>query len=244
MNAILVTGSNGGIGTAICTLLKEKGYFIIGTDIGIDKNRLDHFIQFDLRLLVTDKNKRIEFSCLFEAAVSRHNLKALINNAAVQILSGMDNIQIEDFKETIDTNLTAPFVLSKLTYSHLKKARGSIVNIGSIHSKLTKPEFISYATSKSALLGLTQAMAVDIGQHIRVNIIQPAATATAMLIAGFKDNPKGLSKLESYHPTNSIASTSEISEAVFFLVDNKCLFLNGTSLDIDGGISARLHDPS
>lgn len=243
MVAVLVTGSNGGIGTAICSSLKSHGYFVIGTDIKADSNELDAYIKFDIRSLANDAKCREEFASLLKQSLGKHDLKAIINNAAVQILSGMDELQIDDFKQSLETNVVAPLALSKLCYSQLKQNKGSIVNIGSIHAKLTKPEFISYASSKAALLGLTQSMAVDCGQYVRVNAIQPAATATEMLLDGFKHNPQALNSLKAYHPTNSIATPDEIAQAVLFLISEQCPFLNGATLDINGGIGSRLHDP-
>ena len=239
MKSVLVTGSNGGIGTAICLLLKEYGYFVIGSDRTPDKNNLDGFIQFDIRDLVLSEIRRSEFFNSFTLLVGDTQFTALINNAAVQILGSLSELSVDDFIESIDTNLTAPLVLSKLVFESLKENKGSIVNIGSIHAKLTKPAF----TSKAAILGLTQAMAVDAGKHIRVNAIQPAATATEMLLAGFKDTPEALENLKAFHPTNTIANPIEIAEAVSFIISDKCQFINGTVLDINGGIGSRLHDP-
>ena len=243
MKAVFVTGSNGGIGTAICKHLKQKNYFVIGSDISDDVNNLDAFFKTDISNLSKDNEFREQFAIDLKEIIGQNALVALVNNAAVQILSSIEDLNIEDFKHTLDVNLVAPLVLSKILYSYLKTNKGSIVNIGSIHSKLTKPQFISYATSKSALLGLTQAMAVDCGEHVRVNAVQPAATATEMLIDGFKDNPEAFKNLLKYHPTNSIASPSEVAEVVAFLLSEQCPFINGSVLDINGGIGSRLHDP-
>jgi NAD(P)-dependent dehydrogenase (short-subunit alcohol dehydrogenase family) len=243
MKSVLITGSNGGIGSAICQLLKSKGYFVIGSDRLDDINDLNGFIKFDIRNLAISDEKIEEFSIKLAGLIGDTSFKALINNAAVQILSGIEELNVEDFRESIDTNLVAPLSLSKLTFSYLKNNKGSIVNIGSIHSKLTKPGFISYATSKSALLGLTQSLSVDCGEFVRVNAIQPAATATEMLLDGFKDNAEKFKQLKSFHPTNSIASPNEIAEAVYFVISDNCQFMNGSVIDINGGIGYRLHDP-
>lgn len=243
MKSVLVTGSNGGIGSALCNLFKKHDYFVVGTDKGDDKNGLDNYISIDIRDLALSQKARDEFENKLTDVLGNRTLKALINNAAVQILSNIEALQIEDFRETLDVNLTAPLVLSKIAYPFLKRSHGSIVNIGSIHSKLTKPGFISYATSKTALLGLTQSLAVDGGEHVRVNAIQPAATATEMLLDGFKDNHEAFLELKSFHPTNSIATPEEIAEAVLFLISDQCPFLNGAVLDVNGGIGSRLHDP-
>ena len=121
---------------------------------------------------------------------------------------------------------------------------GSVVNIGRIHSKLTKPGFLSYATSKSALTGLTQSLAVDLGARIRVNEIQPAATDTEMLRKGFKNDPAAYDRLKGYHPLQCIASPDNIASAVIFLLSDKSSFISGSILSVDGAIGCRLHDPS
>lgn len=243
MKTVVVTGSNGGIGTAICRYLMCEGYYVIGIDREDDLNGLHDFISFDISVLAVNHE---QYERLYERLVKKigdKKLVSLINNAAIQILGSIDTTSIEDFKITLDTNVVAPFALSKMLLSHLESNKGTILNIGSIHSKLTKPEFISYATSKTALLGLTQSLAVDCGNRVRVNVIQPAATATEMLISGFKDNPEALEMLKHYHPTGSIAEPLEIAKAVAFLIRDDLPFANACVLDINGGIGSRLHDP-
>ena len=102
MNSVLVTGSNGGIGTAICQLLKNRGYRVIGVDRTADRNGLDAFIEFDVRDIVTDETRRAEFSAVLDGAVNSTALKALINNAAIQILGGLEQLEIEDFRKSIE----------------------------------------------------------------------------------------------------------------------------------------------
>ena len=110
----------------------------------------------------------------------------MINNAAVQRLDHVKNIKLEDWQESLNVNLTGPMLLSKLFLNRLETNHGCIINIGSIHQQLTKPEFVTYATTKSALIGLTKAMAVDLEGRVRVNAISPAAIETEMLKAGFE----------------------------------------------------------
>jgi NAD(P)-dependent dehydrogenase (short-subunit alcohol dehydrogenase family) len=108
---------------------------------------------------------------------------------------------------------------------------------------LTKSAFISYATSKAALQGLTRALAVDLGGRVRINVIQPAATDTSMLREGFAGNEAGLAALGQYHPAHRLAIPDEIAAAVLFLVSDECRFMTGSVINVDGGIGSRLHDP-
>jgi NAD(P)-dependent dehydrogenase (short-subunit alcohol dehydrogenase family) len=125
----------------------------------------------------------------------------------------------------------------------LEKARGSVVNISSVHATLTKPGFSAYATSKAALLGMTRALAVDLGPRVRVNCVTPAATDTPMLRAGFEGNPAELSALAAMHPSGRIATPEEIARVVLFLASDAASAITGAALAADGGIGGRLHDP-
>lgn len=242
MNVAIITGSNGGIGQALIEAFKSAGYYTIGVDL-CKSNIADVNLEYDLEKIVNcEEEQSIFFKDVF-AAIGGKSLKVLINNAAIQILGNVDEVKLTDFKKTLDINVTAPFLLSKNLFDSLKSSAGCIINIGSIHAKLTKPNFISYATSKAALKGLTQAMAVDFGQHVSVNCIQPAAISTKMLTDGFINNPEGFKLLESYHPSGDIGNPEDIANLCCFLVESDIHFLNGETFSLDGGIGSRLHDP-
>jgi NAD(P)-dependent dehydrogenase (short-subunit alcohol dehydrogenase family) len=243
-DAILITGANGGIGKALCKLFHKSGYYVLATDAMPTQQVIcDYYIQTDLKQLVAEEKEQDKFKQKIIDSLNKRPLKGLINNAAYQKLDSLRALRLADFRNTLDINVTAPFLLTKLFIEQLGSVKGAVINIGSIHAKLTKPGFVSYATSKAALLGLTQAMAIDLGPEVRVNVIQPAATATEMLVAGFKGKEDCLRKLEQYHPIGRIAEPKEIAELALFLVSEKAGFISGSSINIDGAIGCRLHDP-
>ena len=139
--------------------------------------------------------------------------------------------------------MIAPFLLIQGLLPELKKAKGSVVNIASVHSISTKPGFVCYATSKTALVGLTKAMAVDLGPDVRINAICPGATATAMLLSGFEGKGQEFKQLSKMHPLERIAQPTEIADVALFLLSQQASFITGASLSVDGGIGVRLHDP-
>ena len=167
----------------------------------------------------------------------------IVHNAALQRIGKFAQLKNTDWQATFNVNVIAPAVISRLFLSDLQKNGGSIVHIGSIHSQLTKPGFTAYATSKAALAGLTRAMAVELGNSVRVNAIEPAAIATPMLEAGFAESPALKAQLEDFHPTGTIGSPADVANAVVFLLNNTNCFLNGCVLSLGGGIHSRLHDP-
>jgi NAD(P)-dependent dehydrogenase (short-subunit alcohol dehydrogenase family) len=243
MKTALITGALGGIGQALCTEFKRAGYFVIGTDKRAGLCTCDAFINIDIRELYAREDRRKGLVDEVRGIIGQNGLKVLVNNAATQILNRTDDIQISDWDDTLQTNLIAPFLMLQSFLPDLEAAKGSVVNIASIHSDLTKPRFVCYATSKAALVGMTRALAVDLGARIRVNAISPAATATPMLLAGFEGKSKEFDELAKNHPLERIAQPWEVAKTAIFLASEDAAFITGACLHIDGGIGGRLHDP-
>jgi NAD(P)-dependent dehydrogenase (short-subunit alcohol dehydrogenase family) len=236
----IVTGSSGRIGAEICRLLEEAGYFVIGIDRQPVQNTQAH-LQADLARLCTDAAYRDTIMVQLGQYAIQHPLKLLVNNAAEQLLNPTDTLSLEQWNTTLSVNLTAPFLLVQAMLPYLESNKGSVVNVASIHHQLTKPRFVAYATSKSALVGMTKAMSVDLAGRIRVNAISPAAIETPMLKAGFPD-PDDLRKLNEIHPVGRIGQPEEVAEVVVFLASDNAGFINGANIQIDGGISGVLKD--
>lgn len=241
----LITGVNGAIGQALCTAFAGAGWSVVGSDRQESTNSLvDAYVAIDLARFCSDSAYCADMIVRLDALVSDDELHVLINNAATQIVAPIEELTVDDWHTTMDVNLIAPFLLTQAFLSRLQTAKGSVINISSIHAQLTKPHFASYATSKAALVGLTRSLAVELGGRIRVNAICPAAIATPMLEAGFKNNPQGLVELSAFHPSNSIGTTKDVAESALFLAEKDGIFLSGAILELDGGISGRLHDPA
>ena len=240
----LVTGAAGGIGQALCAGFAGAGYRVVGTDLRESPGVCDSFVPLDLRDIVRDARYRAEAFLALDAAIGNDGLRVLVNNAAVQHLNAFDRLGTDDIRDTLDVNVSAPLLLAQGVLSSLERDAGSIVNISSVHALATKPGFVAYATSKAGLAGLTRALAVDLGGRVRVNAIQPGATATPMLQAGFAGREDAVSELHRMHPIGRIANPREIAAAAVFLASEGASFITGATLNVDGGISARLHDPN
>ena len=241
----LVTGAAGGIGRALVEVFESAGYRVIAVDRSSQPVDLTCYAwrQCDLRQLVLDEALASAFFADVREMVHHSGLHALINNAAVQILGGVDTLTRDDWHQTLDVNLVAPFLLTQGLLPQLETANGCVVNIGSIHARLTKRDFVAYATSKAALAGMTRAMAVDLGSRIRINAIEPAAVETTMLKTGFENNPDGYKKLIDCHPAGRIGAPEEIARFVLLVTGGDIPFLHGACISLDGGIGATLHDP-
>jgi len=243
-NAVIITGCNGGIGQALVQVFADADWFVIGVDcVKGGAVAPDLFIQADIGRFCTDETVLVSFAERVRAGLGGRKLAALVNNAAMQVLGATSELKISDVVASMNVNALAPFALVKTFLPELKANKGSVINIGSVHAQSTKPEFVAYASSKAALHGLTRALAVDLGPEVRVNTLAPAATATAMLKAGFEGKPAGLNALEDVHPLKRLAQPAEIARLALFLTTKDAAFLTGSTFYADGGILSRLHDP-
>lgn len=244
--AALITGCNGGIGRALCLEFRAAGYLVVGTDLHQKmETDCDLYMSCDLLELATDRVSQTRFQntlCGFLDEQST-DLKVLINNAALQITKPLSALSVCEFLASQQINVVAPFALAKLFEERLRNAGGSIVNIGSIHSTLTKPRFCAYSTSKAALSGLTRALALEFSGAVTVNSILPGATRTDMLLAGFREQLEKYQELESFQPVGRIAEPEEIAYLARFLCSDNARCITGADFPIDGGIGGCLHDP-
>lgn len=234
---MIITGCNGGIGSWLVKYFKEH-YKIIGIDRGIPKCEPYKYIDYDLN----------NISCISKNLIPQviniiNSSKEiiLINNAAIQITGSIDNILSDDLEKSFRVNVIAAFELTKNLIDFMKKSKSTVINIGSIHSKLTKKDFLPYSVSKSAVDGLTRAMSIEYND-IKVFGINPAAVETKMLKQGLKDKNIAIDELERYHPSNTIGKPIQVAQTINSLI-NMPSFATGAIVDIAGGIQYRLHDP-
>jgi NAD(P)-dependent dehydrogenase (short-subunit alcohol dehydrogenase family) len=241
----LVTGANGGIGKAIATCFANNGYLVIATDITeftIESENIVN-LQIDLEQIVLDEQYANEFAERVDAITSGNGLTTLINNAAIQILGSAKEVTRKDWLTSMNVNVSAAFFMTQLFLNSLKENNGAVVNISSIHALQTKRNFVTYATSKGALSSLTRNMAVDLGNAVRVNAIEPAAVSTDMLKAGFEGKEDQYKLLEAFHPIARIATPEEVAELSLFLCSDKASFIHGACISATGGIHGCLSDP-
>lgn len=241
----LITGASGGIGQALVTGFKEAGYYVIGTDntLRTVNDDCDVYIKADLAAIVQDETLANLFFDEIHEHLLEKKLTVLINNAATQILGKTETLTRQQWHQTLNVNLLAPFFLIQELLPELEAARGNVISVSSIHATQTKPEFVAYASSKAALNALTRNMAVDLGGRIRINAICPAAIATPMLLEGFIGHEDEFKQLANMHPVGRIGEAKEVVELALFLASDNARFMTGAEIALDGGIRARLHDP-
>lgn len=235
--AVIVTGAAGGIGAALCQRLHADGYMTIGIDRR-PASAADIAIQLDMR-----ESERL--IALGRELAQKHEIKAVVHNAAVQPIAGAGETTIEDWLDALRVNVIAVDALAEGTRQSLGANDGSIVVIGSVHSRATTGGVTAYATTKAALEGWVRSAALDLGPLIRVNAVSPGAIDTAKLREGFGRWGEDVAEerkviLRDRTPLGRIGSPFEVAAAVSFLIGDDARFITGTVLIVDGGASARL----
>lgn len=244
--AIIITGAAGGIGYSLCETFSNNGYFVVAIVRSQPEQPIpcDKLICVDLNTFATQNHAYEKLKEDIKTAAQGYSIKALINNAAVQILGKTADLTASDLTLSFNVNVLAPFRLTQLLLEELTLSQGSVLNIGTVHAQATKREFVAYATTKTAMHGLTRSLAIDLGADVRVNTLAPAATLTPMLKAGFAGKDAAFNQLKNCHPLERIATVEEVSKAALFLCSDDASFISGATLYVDGGILSRLHDPA
>ena len=242
----IVTGVSGGIGSSIAKRLKDSNIKILGIDFITpnDTSNLDVFYKLDLQDIVLNKKSRNNFLNFVTNWLGQNSLELLVNNAAVQCLGEIKELDLDTWNKTLNVNLLAPFFLIQGLLDHLINSNGCVINISSIHARATKSNFVAYATSKAAISGMNRALSIELGSSISFYCIEPAAVLTEMLKAGFVNAPIKLNQLAACHPSGEISTPDQLSEFIYFLYDKRIPALQGTAIEFGGGISGKLYDPA
>jgi len=161
----------------------------------------------------------------------------LVNNAGINQKKPFTEVTNEDFQGIIQTNLTSVFVLSREVVRYMIDAgQGSIVNISSMASQYGIPYVISYTATKSAIEGMTRAMATELSpKGIRVNCVAPGFIATDMSAKALNSDPERKNKVLSRTPMGKLGETADIAEAVYFLSSDAAKYITGIIMPVDGG---------
>lgn len=236
----VVTGVSGAIGSAIAERLSSSGWQVLGIDqSAAGPSTCDRFVSFDL------SDWRALPAALHEL-VKGVNLDLLVNNAGVQVVQPITNIEDDALANTFAVNTFAPFVAVRTFAPLLSPQSGSVVNIASVHASATSAGMSAYAASKSALVGMTRAAAVDLAAlGVRVNAVLPGAIDTSMLRAGMETGAggadRGLERLVAGTPLGRIGLAGEVAHLVEYLAESdRSSFVTGQCFVIDGGALARL----
>lgn len=237
----IVTGGGSGLGLAIAEKFVQNGIQTI--IIGRNKERLDtakqklgelgHAIQCD----VTDLSSIP--GLVKKVAEQFGQIDILVNNAGANMKKDFIEVTDEDFQQIILTNLTAVFTMSReVVKQMLEKQSGCIINISSMAAQYGIPKVIAYSASKTAIDGMTRAMAVELSpKGIRVNSIAPGFIYSEMTAKALDSDPERKAKVFGRTPMGIMGQPQDIAETAYFLTSDAAKFITGVVLPVDGGNS-------
>lgn len=232
MKTILVTGATRGIGRAITEKLLSEGH----TVYGVYKDSSEH--ADELVKKYGDKVKTIQANLAEPEQINKliEQLKdvqfdGIVNNAGIVYLTKWDELNFDEWNETLAVNLTAPLKIVHGLRTNLKDG-SAVVNIASVDGFCAAFDTVAYAASKAALISLTKSLAAILGpKNIRVNAVAPGWVETEMTADSMPDESKELT------PLKRNAQPDEVANAASFLLSEKASFISGTTLTVDGGLT-------
>ena len=243
-NVAVVTGASRGLGRAIAQALAEAG-----ADVALaarsKKDLEDTARQVQERgrralVVPTDVASYAEVEALMQRTVrGLGRLDIVVNNAGVAKVAPLAEMTPEDWRLTVDVNLTGVFNSCRAAAPHLiAQKSGKVINIASVLGQVGLPGYTIYAATKGGVIALTRALGVEWARHgIQVNAIAPGWFATDMTDPAFAD-PKINARLTRDIPMRRTGRPEEIGPLAVYLASAASGFMTGQTIYLDGGHSA------
>ena len=242
----LVTGAASGIGAAVAAAFAREGAHVFMVDIDKKGGRaLEDKLKaagYDACFLKGDVSQAADTDAVFEAIARRHDrIDILVNNAGIAYRATIAELTEEQWDRQIDINLKSVYLYCHRAIPMMaRNGGGVIINTGSCTSLVGVPDYAAYVGSKSGMLGLTRAMALDhAAEGIRVNIVCPSGIVTPLMDRQFAVDPGEKERVLALHPVGRMATPEEVAELYVFLASSKGSFYTGTAFPVDGGYTAR-----
>jgi NAD(P)-dependent dehydrogenase (short-subunit alcohol dehydrogenase family) len=229
---VIVTGSGGGIGTGIARRLSAAGASLVLHSRMSEVPSVDGpNVMVMADLVASDGPAQV-----VEAALSAfERLDGLVNNAGIQPVAPLLDVADDDFREMVETNLTAVHRLTRAAASAMTSG-GSIIHIASIEATQPAKGHGHYAAAKAGLLMHARAAALEWGSRgIRVNSVSPGLIDRPGLD---RDWPEGVERWMRASPLGRLGTPEDVGDACVFLLSDLARWISGTNLVVDGGVLA------
>ncbi len=248
----LVTGGTHGLGMAMAKGLGKAGATIvinghssqqkIDDALAIYKNEGINAVGY--KFDVTNETEVVSNIAAIQREVGLIDI--LVNNAGIIKRTPLELMEVADFKQVIEVDLVAPFIMSKhVVQGMIERKSGKIINICSMMSELGRNTVGAYAAAKGGLKMLTQNMATEWAKHnIQINGIGPGYFATSQTKPIRVDGHPFNEFILNRTPAAKWGNPDDLAGAAIFLASRASDFVNGHILYVDGGILATIGKPS
>ena len=246
----IVTGAASGIGLACAERLAADGARVVLADMN-EKAGQDHARRLSGDFIHADLSQRAGCKQLIEQTLKKHGtVHVLVNNAGFQHVSPIEDFPEDQWERMLALMLTAPFLLTRYSWPHMKKQKwGRVINIASIHALIASPFKVGYIAAKHGLVGLTRTAALEGGEHgITVNAICPAYVRTPLVDNQIADQAKAnrMSAEEVIEKimlapaaVKRLIEPAEVAACVAYLCSDAAGVITGSAMTMDLGWTAR-----
>ena len=237
---IAVTGAGKGIGLACVSFFIEEGAHVVALtrsedDVVTLKTSHPHD---KLTVMRGDVSSRNDLQALLElGCASFGGVDGLVNNAGIRQRKKFFDLSIDEWDSVISNNLTSCFNSMQIFGRHMVEGSGgAIVNVASIVGPRGLPQLAGYATSKAGLIGLTQAVAVELAdRNVRINAVCPGFVSTSYA-EDFKSNRSDLYEFTLERtPMNRWGTANEVAHTIGYLLSDLSSYVTGSIYAVDGG---------
>ena len=233
---IIITGSTRGIGKKIAEDLFSLGATLILT--GTNKKEvkeLNNLKRPNVRYYYLDNLKKKSVDSFLEDISDLDLIHGLVNNAGINRLNFVQNVNLSDWNDMISVNLTTPFRLIKaVSTKMISNNYGRILNIASIFSVISKEKRVAYSSTKFGLNGLTIGTSNDVSKYnILCNSLSPGFVMTDLTKKNLSE--KEIKELSSQIPIKKFGTTSDVSNVAVFLLSDLNQYITGQNIIVDGG---------
>lgn len=242
----VVTGSAQGIGESILRIVAGQGAIAVGLDRDIERGEravAEIGDRAGFRYADVTDGKSVDVA--IAAVLAEHGaVHGLVNNAGVAAYFDAATMTEQQWDDVFAVDLKGVWRCSRAVLPAMRaQSGGSIVNISSIHARMTQPGSFPYAAAKAGVIGLTRSLALDEGPHgIRVNAVCPGYTRTRLVDEFFDAQPDpsaARSDVLAVHPLGRIVEPDDVAQVVAFLLSDAANGMTGSDVAVDAGLSAR-----
>ena len=249
---VIVTGAGSGIGETTAIKFANEGASVVVADINPETGNSvsDHINNNGAKSIFLETNVA-EFKSVDNMVSQTLDTfgipDVLINNAGINVFGEPLNMPDSEWKRAFSVDLDGVWFGCKAVLPHmLKKNKGSIVNVASVHGIQIIPNCFPYPVAKHGVIGLTKALAVDYAaKGIKINSISPGYIETPIIDRFFNTKPDPIAarkEAENHQPIKRMGTTDEIANTIMFMSSDECNYMIGANIVVDGGITLRMHD--